>query len=160
MRKQEDLSENNEYELARFLHAQDYENGGYRDALQEVANGRKRKHWIWYIFPQIKGLGHSYYSEYYGIGSLEEASAYLEHRVLGMRLREITNALFRINGKTAVEIFGGIDAMKVKSCMTLFDQASPHDIFENVLGKYYKGQRCELTLKRLSCSTNVDSSIT
>ena len=136
------------YELSRFLRAQNYESSGYKDALQEVTDGRKRKHWIWYIFPQIKGLGHSDYSEYYGIGSLEEAKAYLKHEVLGERLREITNVLFQLDGKTSVEIFGHIDAMKVKSSMTLFDLVSPHDIFERVLEKYYNGLRCEFTLKQ------------
>ena len=136
------------YDLKRFLRAQEYESGGYEDALQEIQNGRKRKHWIWYIFPQINGLGHSDYSEYYGIKSLEEARAYLEDKRLGERLREITDALLKIEGKTATEILGGIDSMKVRSSMTLFDLVSPHDIFEKVLDMYYGGQRCELTLKR------------
>ena len=147
IKSKEDINDD-VYELSRFLRAQNYESSGYKGALQEVTNGRKRKHWIWYIFPQIKGLGHSDYSEYYGIGSLEEAKAYLKHEVLGERLREITNVLFLLDGKTAVEIFGHIDAMKVKSSMTLFDLVSPHDIFERVLEKYYNGLRCEFTLKQ------------
>ena len=145
----EELADNSDvYDLKRFLRAQEYESGGYEDALQEIQNGRKRKHWIWYIFPQINGLGHSYYSEYYGIKSLEEARAYLEDKRLGERLREITDALLKVEGKAATEILGGIDSMKVRSSMTLFDLVSPHDIFEKVLDKYYGGQRCELTLKR------------
>lgn len=136
------------YDLKRFLRAQEYESGGYEDALQEIQSGRKRKHWIWYIFPQINGLGYSDYSEYYGIKSLEEACAYLEDKRLGERLREITNALLKIEGKAAAEILGGIDSMKVRSSMTLFDLVSPHDIFEKVLDKYYMGKRCKLTLKR------------
>ena len=140
---------NDPYELKRFLRAQDYESGGYADALREIRNGRKRKHWIWYIFPQINGLGHSDYSEYYGIKSVEEAFAYVKNNRLNERLREITNALLKVEGKTAIEIFGGIDSMKVKSSMTLFDLISPHDIFENVLEKYYGGEKCELTIRRL-----------
>ena len=136
------------YDLKRFLRAQDYESGGYVDALQEIRNGCKRKHWIWYIFPQINGLGHSDYSEYYGIKSLDEAHAYLENKQLGGRLREITETLLDKEGKSATDILGVIDSMKVKSCMTLFDLVSPNDIFERVLEKYYSGKRCELTLKR------------
>ena len=147
-KKGKEIARNTDYELCRFLRAQGCASGGYNDALQEVTNGYKRKHWIWYIFPQIKGLGFSYNSEYYGIGSLEEAEAYLGHEVLGNRLREISNALLQVEGKTVVEILGGIDSMKVKSSMTLFDLVSPNDIFAHVLEKYYGGKRCELTLKR------------
>lgn len=136
------------YGLKRFLQAQSYESGGYEDALQEIRNGCKHKHWIWYIFPQINGLGHSDYSEYYGIKSLDEARAYIVNGILGERLREITGVLLSLEGKTAIEILGGIDSLKVKSCMTLFDLISPHDIFEKVLDKYYNGQRCQLTLRR------------
>ena len=143
-------NDNDNYELCRFLRAQGCASGGYNDALQEVTDGYKRKHWIWYIFPQIKGLGFSYNSEYYGINGLEEAKAYLEHEILGKRLREITNALLQHEGKTAREIFGGIDAMKAKSSMTLFDLIAPNDIFAHVLEKFYGGQRCELTLKRMN----------
>ena len=139
-----------EYDLARFLRAQEYESGGYRDALKEVKAGCKREHWIWYIFPQINGLGHSDYQEYYGIKSLDEARAYLCHELLGYRLREITEALLQLNGYTAIGIFGNIDSMKVRSCMTLFDIVSPHDIFERVLDKYYNGERCKLTLERFA----------
>ena len=137
-----------DYNLDRFHQAQEYEDSGYRDALQEVKNGCKRKHWIWYIFPQLKGLGHSGYAEHYGIGSFEEAAAYLEDNILGERLREISSELLQVQDKTAIEIFGYTDAMKVKSCMTLFDIVSPHDIFEQVLEKYYDGQRCQFTVKR------------
>lgn len=105
IKSKEDINDD-VYELSRFLRAQNYESSGYKDALQEMANGRKRKHWIWYIFPQIKGLGHSDYSEYYGIGSLEEAKAYLKHEVLGERLREITNVLFLLDGKQPLRYLG------------------------------------------------------
>ena len=140
--------DNDVFSLSRFLRAQQYESGGYKDALQEVKNGCKRKHWIWYIFPQINGLGHSDYQEYYGIKSLEEARAYLENDILGTRLREISEVLLRLEDNTILEIFGTTDSMKVRSCMTLFDIVSPHDIFEKVLNKYYQGKRCELTLNR------------
>lgn len=136
------------FSLSRFLRAQEYESGGYKDALQEVKDGCKRKHWIWYIFPQLNGLGHSDYQEYYGIKSLEEARAYLNNEILGARLREISEALLQLEDTTTLEIFGSTDSMKVKSCMTLFDIVSPHDIFEKVLEKYYQSQRCELTLGR------------
>ena len=136
------------FSLSRFLRAQEYESGGYKDALQEVKDGHKRKHWIWYIFPQINGLGHSDYQEYYGIKSLEEARAYLGSEILGTRLREISEALLQLEDTTTLEIFGSTDSMKVKSCMTLFDIVSPHEVFEKVLNKYYQGKRCELTLNR------------
>ena len=104
---------------------------------------------MWYIFPQIKGLGHSYNSEFYGISSKEEAKAYLDHPVLGARLREITLALLDYKNKTADDILGYPDVLKVRSCMTLFDLVSPNDIFNDVLYKYYEGQRCDKTIWRL-----------
>lgn len=149
------MIEKDSFELERFVHAQKYEHGGYADALQEIRAGQKRSHWIWYVFPQIKGLGHSDYSEYYGIGSVEEARAYLEHPVLGSRLREITEALLHLEGKSAKEILGGIDSMKVRSCMTLFDLVAPHDIFDCVLEKFYSGKRCRLTLERMGKAEKV-----
>lgn len=136
------------FELERFLRAQEYEHEGYADALHEIEEGQKRSHWMWYVFPQIKGLGHSYFSEYYGIGGLDEARAYLAHPVLGERLRKITEALLRVEGKSAVAILGGIDAMKVKSSMTLFDMVAPHGVYEHVLEKFYGGERCSLTMKK------------
>ena len=92
----ESAEEDDIYDLKRFLRAQDYKSGGFEDALQEIQNGRKRRHWIWYIFPQINGLGHSDYQEYYGIKSLEEARAYLDNKKLGERLREISNVLISV----------------------------------------------------------------
>ena len=134
------------YDLDRFLEAQQIE---YPQALKEIGEGQKRGHWIWYIFPQIKGLGHSYNSEYFGISSKEEAKAYLDHPVLGQRLREITQALLDFNNKTADDILGYPDVLKVRSCMTLFDLVSPNDIFNDVLYKFYEGQRCDKTIWRL-----------
>ena len=135
-----------EYNLERFVKAQEFD---YPQALSEIRNGLKQGHWIWYIFPQIKGLGHSYNSEFYGISSKEEANAYLEHPILGQRLREITQAFLDCDNKSADDILGFPDVLKVRSCMTLFDLVSPNDIFNNVLYKYYEGQRCDKTIWRL-----------
>lgn len=135
-----------DYDLERFIEAQKHD---YDGALSEIKNGQKRGHWIWYIFPQIKGLGHSYNSEFYGISSKEEAKAYLDHPVLGQRLREITQALLDCCNHSADDILGFPDVLKVRSCMTLFDLISPDDIFNDVLYKYYEGQRCDKTIWRL-----------
>ncbi|MBO7552437.1 MAG: DUF1810 domain-containing protein [Bacteroidaceae bacterium] len=140
------------YDLERFLTSQ---NGGYADyqrAFSEIKAGRKLSHWIWYVFPQIKGLGFSYNSEYYGISGLEEAKAYLNHPVLGARLREISEAFLNLNAGSALDILGRPDDLKVRSCMTLFDMVSEHDIFEQVITKYYYGERCPKTLLRLKPS--------
>ena len=125
------------YDLDRFLEAQEYI---YPLALEEMKAGHKRSHWIWYIFPQEKGLGRSWISEYYGLDGEEEAKAYLAHPVLGERLREITNAVLSHQGKlSAREIMGsGIDTVKLHSCMQLFNRVSPNDIFAQVLDVYYK----------------------
>lgn len=132
--------------IERFVDAQDKD---YEIALSEVRSGRKRSHWIWYIFPQLKGLGRSAYAQHYGISGKDEAEAYLSHKKLGGRLREITQALLNVDGKSAQEIFGGLDAMKVRSSMTLFDAVSPNNIFMLVLDKFYDGLRCPLTMKML-----------
>lgn len=137
------------YDLERFVKAQDGAWGSYNDALREIRNCRKQSHWIWYVFPQIKGLGHSYNSEFYGLSNKEEAKAYLEHPVLGKRLREITKALLDCSNKSADDILGFPDVLKVRSCMTLFDLVAPDDIFNDVLYKYYEGQRCDKTIWRL-----------
>lgn len=135
---------NMEYNLQRFLTAQDF---NYSTALEEVRNGEKRSHWIWFIFPQLAVLGQSGNAKYYGISGLDEAKAYLAHPVLAERLRVITNALLQHKGRDAVDIFGGLDAMKVRSCMTLFDAASPNDIFRKVLDTFYDGIADKLTLQ-------------
>lgn len=135
-------------DLNRFIEAQE---NNYSFALEEIRNGRKRGHWIWYIFPQLKGLGHSYNSDYYGITNIKEAIEYLNHPILGKRLREITEALLSLPaGKTAREILGGIDARKVKSSMTLFYLASKETLFIDVINRYYDGKMDELTIKMLS----------
>ncbi len=135
-----------DYNLQRFLDAQQ---GDYEHALAEVRNGRKYSHWIWYIFPQLKGLGMSYNSQYYGISGKEEAEAYLAHPVLGERLREITSAFLQLKSKTAEEVFGSLDAMKVLSCMTLFNEVAPGDLFRQVIDRYYQGEKDEMTKRML-----------
>jgi len=136
----------NNSDLERFVEAQELM---YPMALDEVRNGRKRGHWIWYIFPQLKGLGMSENSQYYGIDGIEEARAYLQHPVLGARLREITTAFLELVGKNAQEVFGHLDAMKVCSCMTLFNEVSDDDLFQKVLDRYYNGVADDRTLEML-----------
>ena len=129
-----------EYNLERFITAQESSYAGYQTALSEMKNGRKVSHWIWYIFPQEKGLGHSYNSQFYGLDGVEEARAYLEHPVLGARLREITGVLLahRDKNDSINEIMGsGIDVRKLRSCMKLFNQVAPNDIFQEVLDAFF-----------------------
>ena len=125
------------FNLQRFLTAQQRD---YTQALREIKNGFKQTHWIWYVFPQLKGLGHSYNSEYYGLDGIEEARAYYDHPVLRERLLEITTALLEHKDKTAVAILSPIDARKVKSCMTLFWLVSENLLFKSVLDAFYNGQ--------------------
>ncbi len=148
----ENTMEDKAKSLERFVEAQAFASV-YERALSEVKNGMKVGHWIWYIFPQVKGLGMSYNSHYYGIGGLEEARAYLRHPLLGKRLREVTTALLELQGKSAEKVFGGLDAMKVRSCMTLFDEVAKDDLFAQVLEKYYHGEKDELTMKMLNSPT-------
>ena len=138
------------YDLQRFITAQEQSYDGYKQALSEMQQGRKTSHWIWYIFPQIKGLGHSYMSEFYGISGLEEAQEYMKNETLSTRLREITNALLAHSDKSADDILGYIDAKKVKSSMTLFDAVCPDDIFREVLNQFYGGKGCQRTLGKLN----------
>ena len=130
-------------QLDRFIKAQE---NTYLVALKEIKNGRKQSHWMWYIFPQIKGLGMSETSRYYGIDDEEEAKAYLDNEILGFRLREITSELLKLNIDNPVDIFGTIDTMKLKSSMTLFDYVSEDKIFSQVLNKYYNGEIDEKTI--------------
>ena len=133
--------------LDRFLDAQ---RGDYAAALAEVRRGRKTSHWMWYIFPQIAGLGQSSTARYYSIRDLEEAREYYAHPVLGQRLREISGGLLDLRGSDPVAVFGGIDSMKLKSSMTLFAVAAPDDpLFRQVLDKYYGGEQDALTLRIL-----------
>lgn len=137
-----------ETDINRFIEAQELPYFcGYKQALEEIKNGKKINHWIWYIFPQLRCLGRSSRAHFYGIADRSEAERYLNHQILGSRIREITEALLAHRDKTALEIFGEIDAIKVRSCMTMFDYLSPCDIFCEVLDSFYKSERCELTLK-------------
>ena len=138
------------YDLQRFITAQEQPYSGYQQALSEIQKGRKTGHWIWYIFPQMKGLGHSYMSNYYGISCLEEAQEYMSNEILSARLREITNALLSHKDKTSKEILGDVDSWKVRSCMTLFDAVCPNDIFREVLNQFYGGKSCQRTLGKLN----------
>jgi uncharacterized protein (DUF1810 family) len=127
------------YDLERFVRAQ---NAGrtYERAVAELRNGRKESHWMWYVFPQISGLGQSPTSKAFAIASLEEAKAYLRHPVLGARLAECTSVVAGTDGATAEEIFGGIDALKLRSSMTLFMRAtSDEPLFGYVLDRYFDG---------------------
>ena len=132
--------------MKRFIEAQQKD---YARALAEICAGRKRTHWIWYIFPQIQGMGYSYNTKYYSIKDINEAREYLNDETLGPRLREITSALLAVEGRTALEILAEPDVYKVQSCMTLFDHISPNDIFNQVLVKYYNGVRCSHTINAL-----------
>lgn len=131
------------YNLNRFLLAHQF---NYGNALREITDGHKRTHWIWFIFPQLAVLGRSANAKYYGISGYDEAKAYLEHPILGARLREISTALLRHRGEAAVDILGYIDAVKVRSCMTLFDAVSQNDIFRDVLDAFYNGTLDKNTL--------------
>jgi uncharacterized protein (DUF1810 family) len=128
------------YDLERFVAAQD-EFGTYDRALAELRRGDKTGHWVWFIFPQVAGLGFSATSQRYAIASLAEARAYLRHDVLGPRVRECASVVAATTGRTAEQIFGGIDAVKLRSSMTLFLRADPSDpVFQRVLDVYYGGK--------------------
>ena len=137
------ITSEDKYNLNRIVEAQ---KSYYEQALQEIQDGMKRSHWIWFVFPQLSILGHSWNAKYYGISGYDEAEAYLKHPILGVRLREVTKALLVHRDMSATDIFGGLDAMKVRSCMTLFDAVSPDDIFEEVLEVFYNGTYDKKTL--------------
>jgi uncharacterized protein (DUF1810 family) len=135
------------YDLDRFLVAQQ---PVYDGVLDELRRGRKTGHWIWFIFPQIAGLGYSAMSQRFAIASLDEARAYLAQPVLGARLRECAGVVLATRGRTVDEILGSTDAMKLRSCMTLFHRAAPDEpVFEQVLDRYYGGVADEATDARL-----------
>jgi uncharacterized protein (DUF1810 family) len=133
--------------VKRFLDAQ---SSVYDQVCNELREGRKRSHWMWFIFPQIAGLGRSETARFYAINSLDEAVDYLQHPILGPRLLECTRLVTQVTGKTIHEILGSPDDMKFRSSMTLFEQAaSEKQVFENALQKYFHGERDPLTLERL-----------
>ena len=135
------------FDLERFVQAQD---PVYDRVLAELRAGRKTSHWMWFVFPQIAGLGSSPTSVRYAISSLDEARAYLDHPVLGARLRECTAILLDLPGADAFDIFGGIDALKLHSSMTLFAHAAPDDpLFRTVLDRYFDAQSDPKTLSRI-----------
>ncbi len=136
------------HDLKRFLSAQADD---YAIALSEVKSGRKRSHWMWYIFPQFEGLGFSMTARRYAIKSVAEAKAYLEHPVLGPRLVECAEVALAVEGRSAHQIFGSPDDMKLKSCATLFSSVSPAgSVFERLLEKYFGGERDEMTIRLLA----------
>ena len=140
---------NDPYGLERFVSAQNRANT-FATALDELRAGRKRSHWMWFVFPQIAGLGQSSMSQTYAISSLDEARAYLAHPILGPRLTESARIVAELDGLTAQEIFGGIDAIKLRSSMTLFAYAdSANPIFGQVLGAYFGGVPDEVTERLL-----------
>lgn len=134
------------YNLSRFVAAQEY---SYDSALMELNNGRKMSHWMWYIFPQLRGLGHSYNSNYYGMSGIDEAKAYLNHPILGVRLKKVCAVILELETSDAKSVFGGIDSHKLRSSMTLFDVAAKDDIFDKVLMKFYGGKRDQPTVAML-----------
>lgn len=135
------------YDLERFIIAQKRD---FAEALEQVRAGRKTSHWIWYIFPQMKGLGMSGMSDYYGIKSLEEAKAFMEDKFLRENLLQISSALLSLESQSANKIFGYPDNLKVCSCMTLFAHAAPqYPVFRDVLDKYYNGREDIQTLRLL-----------
>jgi uncharacterized protein (DUF1810 family) len=137
-----------EGQLKRFIEAQERD---YENALTEIKNGRKRSHWIWYIFPQILGLGFSSTSQYYAIKDLKEAEAYLRHPVLGPRLIVICNALLGLENSSATQIFGNPDDMKLKSSMTLFTAVPGSDVvFQQVLDRFFQGKADQQTITILN----------
>ncbi len=134
-----------DYDLERFIEAH---NDDYNRALNEVKSGRKLTHWMWYIFPQIAGLGMSETAKYYEIKSLDEARAYLNNELLKDHIIEISNALLELDKTDPVEVFGDVDALKLKSSMTLFSYVSDDEIFNKVIDKYFNGSK-DLTTVRI-----------
>lgn len=137
-----------DYDLYRFLTAQE---GVYHTVLAELRAGRKSSHWIWFIFPQITGLGHSAMAQQFAIGTLDEAKVYLQHPVLGQRLRECTQLVLNVEGRSADEIFPYPDNLKFRSCMTLFMAATTDNaIFNDALLTYFDGKPDQVTLDILA----------
>jgi len=141
------MKESDPYDLQRFVEAQA---SVIDEVREELRDGRKRSHWMWFVFPQIAGLGHSPMAQKYAISGRAEAAAYLQHPVLGPRLRECTRLVNEVQGRDIEEILGSIDAMKFRSSMTLFAQvAEDKRDFQDALAKYFGGKLDEMTLARL-----------
>ncbi len=137
----------NEQTLDRFIEAQ---HKNYNDALDEIKNGKKTTHWMWYVFPQLKALGASSTAKFYGIEDEKEAQSFFDHLVLGKRLVDISNELLKLKNNNAHEIFGSPDDLKLKSCMTLFGALKNADpVFQSVIDKFYDGEKDEKTLQLL-----------
>jgi len=136
------------FDLQRFVDAQDA-GGTYRQALAELRAGAKRSHWMWFVFPQVAGLGRSATAQHYAISGPAEARAYLAHPVLGPRLRESAAALTGLETTDPVRVLGGIDAQKLRSSMTLFAAVSDEPVFPQVLDRYFHGARDDATTSRL-----------
>jgi uncharacterized protein (DUF1810 family) len=137
------------YDLQRFVSAQNH-GDIYDRALDELRRGRKQSHWMWYVFPQLAGLGSSAMAEKYAIASLEEAKAFVSHPVLGPRLVAVAKELTSIDSHDPVQVVGAVDSLKLRSSMTLFERAAPDEVvFGQVLEQYYGGHRDEATLARL-----------
>ena len=145
------LDPSDPFDLNRFISAQ---NKVYDRVVAELKNGRKRSHWMWYVFPQLDGLAQSTTSKYYAIKTRDEAIAYLKHSILGARLRECCNLILTIEGKTVSQIFGYPDDRKLKSSMTLFSEVSTDPIFIHVLNKYFQGELDAKTLQLLEKFNN------
>lgn len=142
------MTDSDPFELDRFIAAQA---GTYETALREITGGRKTSHWIWFIFPQLSGLGRSTMAQHYGLASLEEARAYLVHPILGTRLRQCIEALCRLEHLSAHDIFGSPDDIKLRSCLTLFALAAPEEpLFVAALARYFHGERDPVTISRLT----------
>lgn len=139
---------NDPYHLQRFVTAQD---PVYDRVLRELGEGRKQSHWMWFVFPQIAGLGWTPAARRYAIASVDEARAFLQHPLLGERLRECTRAVLAVENRSAEQIFAFPDVLKFRSCMTLFEAADPAEpLFSLALDRFYSGERDELTLNRLA----------
>lgn len=141
------------FNLQRFIGAQDDRSPGYGTVVKELKNGHKLTHWMWYIFPQIVGLGRTEMSRLYALSGRDEAKAYLRHPILGLRLRECTQLMLDVDGRSSEQILGDVDSLKLCSCMTLFEQtAAEPTIFNLVLAKYFDGARDQLTLQILAAN--------
>jgi uncharacterized protein (DUF1810 family) len=135
------------FDLQRFVAAQA---PLYVQVTAELAAGAKTSHWMWFVFPQLKDLGRSSTARHFGLASLAEAQAYEQHPLLGVRLRDCCGLLMALHGRSALQVFGSIDTLKLCSCLTLFERAAPHEpVFGQLLDKYYNGERDPATLQLL-----------